>query len=177
MTGKSMWTVLAAAGVLSGVALAQPPDGKPRGRAFGRAGRFAAMADFVGLSAEQREQLASLRAEHQKETAPLREEGRKLHESLRAALDPKNPDPRTVGTAMIAVKAHREKMKATQDAFRDRMKAQLTPEQQQKWEAFEAARGAGRGRRGGRGFDGPGFFAEPDGPPPTDSDLDGPPSF
>ena len=44
-----------------------------------------------------------------------------------------------------------EKMRASADAFRGRLRSELTPEQQQKLDAFDAARRTGRGRHGRRG--------------------------
>jgi Spy/CpxP family protein refolding chaperone len=145
MMGRSILAVLAAAGVLTGAALAQP-EGR---RGGGRFGRFEAMADYVGLTAAQRESFRSLREEQRKATEPLRSEGRDLHARLETALESDSPDPTAVGTAMIALKQHRAKMKAADEAFRGRMKAQLTPEQLEKLEAFEAASRAARGSHDG----------------------------
>jgi Spy/CpxP family protein refolding chaperone len=178
MKVKAMLVMLAAAGVLGGSALAESDGGRKAFRE--RSG----LAEFVGLTAEQRERFETLRAEHQKEIAPLRSEGRELHEKLRSALEATNPDPTAVGTAMIAVRQHGEKMKASADAFRGRLKAELTPEQQQKLDAFEAARRAGRGRHGRRGPR-PAFLGDADGlplgdlgdgPPALEDEAEGPPS-
>jgi Spy/CpxP family protein refolding chaperone len=146
MMGRSILAVLAAAGVLTGAALAQP-EGR---RGGGRGGRFEAMADYVGLTAAQRESFRTLHEEQRKATEPLRSEGRELHAKLEAALESDNPDPTAVGTAMLALKQQRAKMKAAEEAFRGRMKAQLTPEQQEKLQAFEAASRAQRGHDGPR---------------------------
>jgi Spy/CpxP family protein refolding chaperone len=147
MNGKSVVAavvVVVAAGVLSGAALAEG-DGK-RGR-HGERG-FSALAEYVGLTPEQREQFKTMQEEHRKEAEPLRVEGRELHEKLRAALESEKADEAAVGKAMLAMKDHREKMKASHEAFRARMRAQLTPEQAQKLDAFEAARRFDqRGRR------------------------------
>ena len=139
------------------------------------------MVEYLGLSPEQREQFKAMREEHRKEAEPLRAEGRELHERLRAALESDKADAAAVGKAALAVKEHREKMKASSEAFRARLRAQLTPEQVQKFEAFEAARGFGRGERGrGRGPGGPHHppMGGPDGGPglgPDDDDLPPPP--
>jgi Spy/CpxP family protein refolding chaperone len=151
MNGKSILAVLTAAGTLSGPVLAQP-----EGRRGGRDGsRFEAMADYVGLSPAQREQWKTLREAHRKEVEPLRAEGRDLHEKLRAVLEADNPDPAAVGAAMVALKQHREKMKASHEALLGRMKGQLTPAQQEKLAAFEAASKAQRRPHGGPRHRGP----------------------
>jgi Spy/CpxP family protein refolding chaperone len=163
MKGKAgvMVAVLAATGVLAGAALAQGPG---RGRPGGARGKDA-LAEYLGLSTEQREQLRAMRVQHREDDRPLREEGRRLHEKLRTALEAKSPDPAAVGAAMIEVQQHRQKMEASREAFQGRMKAQLTPEQQTRLEAFEAARDAQRGpRRRGRGGKGH----------PPEADFDGP---
>ena len=181
MNGKTILVVLAAAGVLGGSALAQGDGGRKVLRERGGRG---GLAEYLGLTAEQRVRFEAARAEHWKEIEPLRAEGRDLHGRLRSALEARDPDPATVGKAMLAVKQHGERMKASAEAFRARMKSELTPEQQQKFDAFEAARGVGRaphGRRGPR----PAFpggaeglpFGGPDGPPPFDDDVEGPPAF
>jgi Spy/CpxP family protein refolding chaperone len=143
MNGRSVLGLVVAAGVLSGVALANA-DGKG-GRRGDRG--FFALAEYVGLTPEQREQWKALREEHRKEAAPLRAEGKELHEKLRAALAAEKGDELAVGKAMLALKDHREKMKASRDGFQTRLRAQLTPEQAQKLDAFEAARSFGRGER------------------------------
>lgn len=180
MNGKTMVVVLAATGVLGGGVFAQGRGDHRARRAPGQGG----LAEYLGLTAEQRERLSTLRTEHQKVTEPLRSEGRELHEKLRSALDAKDPDPTAVGHAMLAVRQHGEKMRASADDFRKRMKGELTAEQQQKFDAFEAARRVGRaahGRRGPRpaylgGAPGSPFGGPDDGPPAFEDELDGPPS-
>jgi Spy/CpxP family protein refolding chaperone len=178
MKVKTMLVMVVAGGVLGGSALAQG-DG---GRKVAREREAHGLADFVGLTPEQRERFEALRVEHRKETAPLRSEGRERHEKLRSALEATNPDPMAVGTAMIAVRQHGEKIKASADAFRSRLKAELTPEQQEKLDAFEAARRAGRVhhvRRGPRALlgdaEGVPLGDLNDGPPLLEEDVEGPP--
>lgn len=176
MNGKAVVAVAVAAGILSGVALAQA-DGQHGRRGSGPSG----MVEFLGLTPEQREQWKTMREEHRKETEPLRAEGREVRDRLRATLDADKADAAAVGQAALAVKEHRDRMKASSEAFRARLRAQLTPEQAQKFDAFEAARGFGRGGRGrGRGPGGPhhppvggpgGGF----GPGPDDDDRPSPP--
>ena len=49
------------------------------------------MAEYLGLTEDQKATWATLREEHKAEMAPLREEGRGLHTSLRSAMDATNP--------------------------------------------------------------------------------------
>ena len=163
MEGKAILATVVAVGLLGGAALAQQP---PEGRKGGRPGdRHDGMVEYLGLSAEQQAGFAALREEQRKETEPLRAEGRDLHDKLRALLDQDNPDPTAVGTAMLAVKQHEAKMKASHEAFEGKLKAELTPAQKQKFEAFKAAREAGPRHRG------PGF----PGRPPMGPEGDKPP--
>jgi Spy/CpxP family protein refolding chaperone len=186
MNGKSALAVMASLGVisgaasfgiLSGVALAQP-EGR---RAGGRAGRVERIAEYLGLTPEQREQWKAMHEQHRKETEPLRAEGRTLHEKLRAALEAEKADPTTVGKAALAVKDHRDKMQASREAFRARLRASLSPEQALKLDAFEAARGFGRGEghpRGGPGGPHHRPMGGPDSgldPGPDEDDLPPPP--
>src|SRR5262245_28650926 len=117
MEGKAILAMVAAVGLLGGAVMAQtpPPEhgkgGRPGGRGGGR------LAEYLGLSPEQRTSLEALRSEQQKQMEPLRAEGRELHQSLRALMDQENPDPAALGSAMLAVKQHDAKMKASHDAF------------------------------------------------------------
>ena len=155
MEGKTILTMVVAAGLLGGAALAQqPPEHRKGGGPGERADR---MTEYLGLSAEQRTSFEALRDEHQKQTEPLRAEGRELHEALRTLMDQDNPDPTALGAAMLAVKQHDAKMRASHEAFEAKLKGKLTPEQKQKFEAFKAAREVGP-RRGGPGGRGPGGF-------------------
>ena len=89
--------------------------------------------------------------QHKTEMEPLRQEGRGLRQNLKTAMDVENPDPATVGAATLALKQHRDKMKAAQEAFTGRLTALLTPEQKTKFDAFKALRGGpGYGRGIGR---------------------------
>jgi Spy/CpxP family protein refolding chaperone len=153
MEGKAILAMMVTVGLLGGAAVMaqQGPDGKKGGGPWGRGDR---MAEYLGLSAEQKTSLEALRQEERTQTEPLRAEGREVHQALRTLMDQDNPDPAALGAAMLAVKQHGAKMKASHDAFEAKLKASLTPEQKQKFDAFQAARQSGPGRGGHHGFAG-----------------------
>jgi Spy/CpxP family protein refolding chaperone len=130
-----------AAGV--GSAAAESQGATPQGRGQGRAQR---LADYVGLSDEQRATWKSLHEQHKTEMAPLRQEGRDLRERLRSAMNVPNPDPTAVGQATLAMKQHREKVKASEEAFEARLTSTLNDDQKAKFDAFKAANHGGHGR-------------------------------
>jgi len=126
-------------------ALAQAPP------ATGRVGaRFQRLADYLGLTEAQQASWKSLWQQHQTEMQPLRQEGRGLRQNLKAAMGVENPDPATVGAATLALKQHRDRMTAAQEAFTGRLTALLNPEQKTRFEAFKAFQKTGPGF--GRGF-------------------------
>jgi Spy/CpxP family protein refolding chaperone len=164
MKKSLMPMVMAAAGILGAAGFASAVPEKD-GRAEGRRERGRGperLYSFLGLTAEQRAKVEVLEAAHREQMEPLRAEGRDLHQKLREALKADNPDPATVGSAMIALKQHRESLKTARESYREQLKGQLTAEQRSKLEAWEAVR-PGRGGRGfhkfrGAGQGGPGAF-------------------
>jgi Spy/CpxP family protein refolding chaperone len=137
---------LGAASIL--VVQAKPPaDGGP-GR--GADGHFQRMAEYLGLSEEQQATWKSLHEQHRAEIQPLLQEGHELHQRLKAATQAENPDPAAVVAATLALKQHREKMKAANEAFQGQLAGTLTPDQKSKFEAFKASHKGGR-RGHGRG--------------------------
>jgi Spy/CpxP family protein refolding chaperone len=145
--GISMLGVALGLTPVMAVSAEAPADsGQTRGgeRRLGRA------ADYLGLTADQQATWKSLFEQHKAEIEPLRQEGHQLHERLKAAMSAQNPDPTAVGEATLALKNHREKMKAAHTAFQTRLTSTLTPEQKTKFEALKAAHHAHR-HRGWRG--------------------------
>jgi len=141
----SLAAAIATAG--AGLAWADARGAGPRGR--GGAARGERLATYLGLNEEQQASWKSLHEQHDTEMQPLREEGRHLHQKLRATMDAPAPDPAAVGAATLALKQHREKMRAAQKAFEGQLTSVLTPEQKTKFEAFRAAHRHGHGGRGG----------------------------
>ncbi len=146
-------TMVAAAVLAAGVAwAAAEPQGRPgRGEA-----RFQRMAEYLGLTEEQQATWKSLHEQQKAEMEPLMQEGRELHQRLRTAMDAQSLDPAAVGAATLALKQHREKVKAAHEAFGERLKGVLNDEQKAKFDAFKTAHRGGPGRRGGfKGHRGP----------------------
>ncbi len=141
---------LGAASILAGVAQAQAPAGRGPGR--GPEGHFQRMADQLGLSEEQQATWKSLHEQHRADIQPLMQEGRELHQRLKATTQAENPDPAAVGAATLALKQHRERMKAANEAFQGQLASTLTPDQKAKFDAFKAShKGGPRGHRPGPG--------------------------
>lgn len=152
MEGKAILAMVVTVGLLGGAVMAQQPEERRKGGEPGQRGDR--MAEYLGLSAEQRSSIEALRTEERKQNEPLRAEGHEVHQALRTLIEQENPDPAALGAAMLAVKQHEAKMKASHEAFEAKVKASLTPEQKQKFEALKAAREVGHGRGGRGGFHG-----------------------
>ncbi len=148
---------------------AEPPAGE--GRRGGR-GRMDGVATYLGLTDEQKAQLADQREKTRPQMQALFEKMRDNHEKLRQALEAPAPDPAAVGA--IAIQGHtlQLQMKAQREAHEKVLRAMLSPEQQTKLDALEALRKSGP-RRMGPGGMGMGMGPMPFGPPPQD-DMGGP---
>jgi Spy/CpxP family protein refolding chaperone len=151
MTTSKVMAGAAASVVLAGaLAVAAQPPGGDRRRPSGRAPMDGAAA-YLGLSDEQKAQLSEHREKARPQIQAMREKVRANHEKMRAALDAQPPDPATVGA--IAIEGHRLQlqMKAQREAAEKEMRAMLTPEQQTRFDALQALRRSGPGRRGPMG--------------------------
>jgi len=165
----TMWMAGAAVGaMMAGPLLAAEPPARP-GRPGGP-GPMDGMARYLGLSEDQKAQIAERRKQERSTVGPVFEKLRASREKLRAALDAAAPDAATVGS--LAIEAHRlqEQLKSRRDANEKEIRALLTPEQQTKFDALQALRG-GPDRMGPMG---PGMGPRPFGPPPPDGDMPGP---
>ena len=82
---------------------------------------------------------------------PLRERFQADREALRAAAEAPSPDPSAVGAAFLRVRANGETMRAERQKTMEEVRAVLTNEQREKFDAMkENFRGRHRGM-GGRG--------------------------
>jgi Spy/CpxP family protein refolding chaperone len=137
------------------IASAAPQAGdEPRAvRRAGRAGRGgAALAEYLGLTEQQKASWRALHEQRREQMKPILEEGQALRKRLREAVEAPSPDPTAVGEATLALKAHRRKMQAEREAFQAKLEGLLDPAQREKLQAFEAARrtlDTGRDRRRG----------------------------
>ena len=142
---------------------AQPP-GEARGWGPG-GGRDQAIVEYLDLSTEQQQEWKALHEQHWEKMKALFEEGRALRQKVRAALEGNEPDA-VVGAAAKAAHAHRQRMRSEREAFETQLKSLLDADQQQKFEAFKAARRGrgqgwpGRGHRRGRPGRGPASATE-----------------
>lgn len=127
------------------------------------------MAGFLGLTEEQKAAWAQLHEEFRESMRATHEEQRPNMDKLRQALDAAQPDPATVGRLVIAMHQHRRQMEQRHEAFQQRLRALLTPEQQLKFDAAQALRPRSHGP--GHGPFGPGMF----GPPEDGGDGEAPP--
>jgi Spy/CpxP family protein refolding chaperone len=148
-------TTLAATVLAAGLAWAAVEPQRP-GRPGRGAARFQRMAEYLGLTEEQQATWKSLHEQQKTEMEPLMQQGRELHQRLRAAMDAQTPDPAAVGAATLALKQHREKVKAAHEAFEQRLKGVLNDDQKTRLDAFKASHRGGPGGRGGfKGHRGP----------------------
>lgn len=134
---------------LATVAAAQPAAGERRAPRRGGEGG-AALAEYLGLSEQQKASWRALHEQGREEMKPLLEEGRALRQRQREAAEAVSPDPAAVGEATLALEAHHRRVREQREAFRARLEGLLSPEQKEKLEAFEAARRAQRGDREAR---------------------------
>jgi protein CpxP len=149
--------------VLAAAASARPPAPEGPGGMGPRMGRVEGMGRFLGLSAQQKDQVRKLMDERRAEHEALRERLAKNRDELQQALVSANPDPAAVGE--LAIEGHRlhEQGRALREAQDKAVRALLTPEQQVKFDAMKALRDEGMGggppmgRRGMPPHGGPGW--------------------
>jgi len=155
---------LATIGAIASAQTAQATGDERRpGRRGGRGG--AALAEYLGLTDQQKAEWSALHEQRREQMQPMREEGLALRKKLREAVEAASPDPTAVGQATLALEAHHRKMRAEREAFQQKLEGVLDPAQREKLKAFEAARAWGKGRGMGRGFRGHGFRGERQVPP------------
>jgi Spy/CpxP family protein refolding chaperone len=142
--------VVVAATVLSAGTVAVFASGPAGADVERRGAREGRLAEYLGLTEEQQATWKSLREQHRAEMEPLRQEGQDLRAHLQTALKADNPDPATVGSAFLALKAHRAKAEAARAAFRTRLAGVLNDEQKAKFDALAARHGGRWGGRWGR---------------------------
>lgn len=127
------------------IASAQPaPGANPQ-----RAGRAAALAEYLQLTPEQVTAAKQLRSDTAQTVKPLARNARDLRKQLAAAMSATTPDTATIGKLTLALHAAREQVRSAVDASKAKFAATLTPDQKAKFDALEAAGGFLKHRRQG----------------------------
>ena len=154
---------LAATGAAVLYAQSEDGPGGPRGW-HGRGGfGLMRMARGLDLTVEQKESFKALADEHRQAVEPLWQKHRELRQEIRKQLDAGNTDAQTVGQLTIDAHQVAQEMAESRKQVKEKFEALLTPEQKTKLEQFESR----RGKRGPRGFFGPGRRGPA---PPEDED-------
>lgn len=143
---------------MAGAVWAQPARGEAGGRR-GPDGMPERMARYLELTEAQQQQARELFEARRPQMESLHEQMRGVHERLRAALESEAPDATLVGELTLEQLRLRQQGRAQRVEMQKAFKALLSPEQQKKAEALEAARELGPGPRG-HGPHGPGRWDE-----------------
>jgi Spy/CpxP family protein refolding chaperone len=158
--------ILTVALTAAGFALAQG-FGNGHGRGHGRPGMGPGGAgrgrggdciiEALGLSAEQRTAVAGLRDQQRATVQPLRDQARQLQEQIRTMLDSGQATAQGVGELVLQEHAVRGQIRTAHDTFEAAVRALLTPEQQQLFDALRRLRSCRGGPDGDDGGPGMGF--------------------
>ncbi len=162
-TWKTTISMVAVALLLAGVTVAQPPivSGGSGPRAAARAGgghpgarEMNRLIEFLQLDDTQKAQWKAAHEAQAEAVKPIFEDLRANQKALHGALSSDTADATAVGTLMLAGRDLQKQLGALHEQLRQDLEAILSPEQLERWKAFEAANGGGRGERG-RGRRGP----------------------
>jgi len=134
----SVVTLLCAA-----VASAQPA----RGMRPMRAGRAAALAEYLQLTPDQITAAKQLHGDEAAADKAVFQNARDLHKQLRDAINAASPDAEAIGKLTLALHSAREQVRTSREATKAKFAALLTPEQKTKFDAMHAAGGFMRNRR------------------------------
>ena len=156
MTQVLMAGVASIAVAAGALLAAEPPTGE--GRRGGR-GRMDGVATYLGLTDEQKAQLADQREKTRPQMQALFEKMRDNHEKLRQALEAPAPDPAAVGA--IAIQGHTAAA-PDEGAARDAREGASRDAEPGAADEARRARGAAQERAGaqGSGWDGDGHGAD-----------------
>jgi Spy/CpxP family protein refolding chaperone len=112
------------------------PSGGP---GFGGPGNSSALAEYLGLTTEQKTAWETIQSETRTTIEALHEQERTLHEQLRTALDAGSTDAAALGNLLIQIRAIDAQIKTAHDAADAKFEATLTADQKVKFAAFQAA--------------------------------------
>lgn len=138
--------------------------GGPGGRGMhGPHGGNRALAEYLQLTDEQKDAWKTAYEAHRTAVEPIFEQLRTNRETFQSAVEAQ--DATAIGNAFLAGEALRQQLQTEQQNLEAQLKAVLTADQLDKYEAFQAARGGRGGHRGPFGR-GPGHGPGPGGPGP-----------
>jgi Spy/CpxP family protein refolding chaperone len=144
-TMNKRWILIVAVVTLlcAAVASAQPAPGTPPHRA----GRGAALAEYLQPTPEQIALWKQLRSDSAATMKPLAQSVQDLRKQLDVAMSATSPDPAAIGKLALALRSARDEMRSARDASKAKFVATLTPEQKTKFDAMQAAGGFLRQRQ------------------------------
>jgi Domain of Unknown Function (DUF1520). len=143
-TMNKRWILIFAVVTLlcAAVASAQPGPGMhPM-----RAGRAAALAEYLQLTPEQITAAKQLHSDEAAAIKPLIQNAQDLRKQLGEAMKATSPDAAAIGKLTLALHSARDQVRTTHEASKAKFVALLTPEQKAKFDAMEAAGGFMRHR-------------------------------
>lgn len=121
----------------SAFAQPRPPMGPPP-NGGGPTGP-AALGQYLQLTADQKAAWDAARQDFETATQSLRQQAQAAHQKVHDLVTASSPDPTAIGNAILAAKAIDDQIKAAHDAMETKQESVLTPDQQTKYAAFEAA--------------------------------------
>lgn len=131
---KRIAVIAASLLLLASAAIAQQRRGPAPGGPGGPGGNSAALAEYLGLTSDQKAAWESIQTELRTSGRALHEQERTLAEQLESATD-----AATIGTLVLQLRGIHTQLEAAHDAAQTKFAALLTAEQQTKFAAFEAA--------------------------------------
>jgi Spy/CpxP family protein refolding chaperone len=105
----------------------------------------------LNLTAEQTARINALREAHLKDVKPVQDKMFSKRGDLKLLWLQKNPDQKKIAETRKDIRTLRDQMEDKRDTHRLDVLKVLTPEQQEKWNAYRPGRGFGPGMRGGAG--------------------------
>jgi len=141
---KRIAVIAASVLLLASAAIAQQRRGPGPGPGPGGPppGNSAALAEYLGLTSDQKAAWDSIQTELRTSGRALHEQERTLAEQLESATD-----AATIGTLVLQLRGIHTQLEAAHDAAQTKFAALLTAEQRTKFAAFEAASAFLRQRR------------------------------
>jgi Spy/CpxP family protein refolding chaperone len=136
----------------STVVLAQHGPVFHKMRGPGGTGMVETLAERLDLNEEQRSSLKTFVEQLHNEVAPLREQTRTLHEEIQKELDSSSPNATAIGERVIAAHQIRERMKASHEAFKEKLGTILDEEQRKQLEEMHERMHTRRFEIGGPGM-------------------------